>query len=73
MNEEVLNDIRLILKDKSLLREFLKIDDIGEMYDFCKNMDIENKSLKYSKEEFSKEVENLINSIPENIYENNEW
>ncbi len=73
MNEEVLNDIRLILKDKSLLGEFLKIDDIGEMYDFCKNMDIENKSLKYSKEEFSKEVENLINSIPENIYENNEW
>lgn len=73
MNEEVLNDIRLILKDKSLLGEFLKIDDIGEMYDFCKNMDIENKSSKYSKEEFSKEVENLINSIPENIYENNEW
>ena len=73
MNEEVLNDIRLILKDKSLLGEFLKIDDIGEMYDFCKNMDIENKSLKYSKEEFSKEVENLINSIPENIYDNNEW
>lgn len=73
MNEEVLNDIRLILKDKSLLGEFLKIDDIGEMYDFCKNMDVENKSLKYSKEEFSKEVENLINSIPENIYENNEW
>ncbi len=73
MNEEVLNDIRLILKDKSLLGEFLKIDDIGEMYDFCKNMDIENKSLKYSKEEFSKEVESLINSIPENIYENNEW
>ena len=73
MNEEVLNDLRLILKDKSLLGEFLKIDDIGEMYDFCKNMDIENKSLKYSKEEFSKEVESLINSIPENIYENNEW
>lgn len=73
MNEEVLNDIRLILKDKSLLGEFLKIDDIGEMYDFCKNMDVKNKSLKYSKEEFSKEVENLINSIPENIYENNEW
>ena len=73
MNEEVLNDIRLILKDKSLLGEFLKIDDIGEMYDFCKNMDVENKSLKYSKEEFSKEVENLINSRPENIYENNEW
>lgn len=73
MNEEVLNDLRLILKDKSLLGEFLKIDDIGEMYDFCKNMDIKDKSLKYSKEEFSEEVENLINSIPENIYEDNEW
>lgn len=73
MNEEVLNDLRLILKDRSLLGEFLKIDDIGEMYDFCKNMDIESKSLKYSKEEFSEEIENLINSIPENICGNNEW
>ena len=73
MNEEVLNDIRLILKDKSLLGKFLKIDDIGEMYDFCPNMEIENKSLKYSKEEFSEEIENLINSIPENIYEDNDW
>ena len=70
MNEEVLNDLRLILKDRSLLGEFLKIDD---MYDFCKNMDIESKSLKYSKEEFSEEIENLINSLPENICGNNEW
>ena len=73
MNEEVLNDLRLILKDRSLLGELLKIDDIGEMYDFCKNMDIESKSLKYSKEEFSEEIENLINSLPENICRNNEW
>ena len=43
------------------------------MYDFCKNMDIESKSLKYSKEEFSEEIENLINSLPENICGNNEW
>lgn len=73
MNEEVLNDLRLILKDKSLLGEFLKIDDISEMYDFCKNMDIESKSLRYSKEEFSEEIENLINSLPKNIYGSNEW
>lgn len=73
MHEEILDDIRMILNDRNLFDEFIKIDDIGEMYNFCRNLGDCKGNKTYSKEEFSHEVEDLIESLPENIYYDCEW
>ena len=75
MNEEVLDDLRFILKDGKLLGEFIKIDDINEMYDFCRCVCKEHENPNYSKKEFLEQIESLINGLPGEIYSNtaNEW
>ena len=73
MHEEILDDIRMILNDGNLFDEFIKIDDIGEMYNFCKNLGNYKGERAYSQEEFFDEVEDLIESLPENIYYDCEW
>ena len=73
MQEEILEDIRMILRDKSLLGEFIKIDDVSDMYDFCINLKKESESSGYSKEEFFDEVEDLISGLPKNICDYYEW
>ena len=72
MNDRVFNDLKMILKDSDLLSEFIKIDDVKEMYDFCKSVYKSDVPI-YSEEEFSETVDDLIKSLPENLYEDCEW
>ena len=72
MNDRVFDDLKMILKDSDLLGEFIKIDDVKEMYDFCKNVYKRDEPI-YTEKEFSETVDDLIKSLPEDLYGDNEW
>ena len=72
LEENIMRDLRLILKDDSLLVDFIEIDDINKMYDFCKNMHVDEDT-NYTEEAFFKKINSLIESLPSELTESNEW
>ncbi len=72
LEENVMKDLRLILKDDSLLIDFIEIDDVNKMYDFCRNMHV-NEDANYTEEAFFKKINSLIESLPSELNESNEW
>ena len=72
LEENIMRDLRLILKDDSLLVDFIEIDDINKMYDFCKNMHVDEDA-NYTEEAFFKKINSLIESLPSELNESNEW
>ncbi len=72
LEENVMKDLRLILKDDSLLVDFIEIDDVNKMYDFCKSMHVDEDT-NYTEEAFFKKINSLIESLPSELNESNEW
>ena len=66
MREWILNDIRSIIRNKESLREFLKIDDIKEMYEYCQRGKKPGEC-HYTEKEFTVTVEEMIANL-ENMY-----
>lgn len=72
MKEWILRDLRTVIGDSSSLQEFIKIDDIKEMYAYCqKGKDPEENT--YTESEFISTVEKMIEDLDENLCDDNEW
>lgn len=72
MKDWIFKDIKSVLQDKSSLKEFIKIDDIKEMYKYCnKGKDANEKT--YDETEFTNKVEKIIENLNENMYDDSEW
>ena len=72
MKEWILKDLRNVIDDSSSLQEFIKIDDLKEMYDYCQK-DKNPESSTYTESEFVNTVEQMIEDLNKSICDDNEW
>lgn len=64
MDDLIMRDLKAVLDDEILLPEFIKINDVKEMYEFCKKV---NKDQDYTEDDFKIKVDELIESLPEEL------
>ncbi len=64
MEDLIMRDLKAVLDDEILLPEFIKLDDVKEMYEFCKKV---NKEQNYTEADFKTKVDKLIESLPEEL------
>ena len=72
MKDWIFKDIKSILQDKSSLKEFIKMDNIKEIYEYCKKDKEANNSI-YTENEFTDKIEKIIENLSEDMYDDSEW
>lgn len=72
MRDPIVDDLFEIIKDKKLLPDFLKIDDTEDMYSMCKEHSDTEKQY-YTKEEFEKQIENILDLLEKEQSDSSEW
>ena len=72
MRDPIVDDLFEIIKDKKLLPDFLKIDDTEDMYNMCKEHN-NTEEQYYTKEEFEKQIENILYLLEKEQSDSSEW
>ena len=72
MRDPIVDDLFEIIKDKKLLPDFLKIDDTEDMYSMCKKHS-STETQYYTKEEFEKQIENILDLLEKEQSDSSEW
>lgn len=74
MRDPIADDLFEIIKDKKLLPDFLKIDDTEDMYSMCKEHSHSDAEKQYyTKEEFEKQIENILYLLEKEQSDSSEW
>lgn len=73
MDDNIIDDLKLIIKSEESLSKFIKMNDVKEIYNFCKNSNKTRKDALYTEEEFYNKVDKLIDTIPCCLFDDNEW
>ncbi len=73
MKDPIIEDLNKVIKNKELLPNFLRMNDVDEMYDLCQESDSEGAG-RYSKEEFEDKIKQLIESLSDDQSDSDsEW
>ena len=72
MKDPIMEDLNKVIKDKELLPNFLRMNDVDEMYDLCQESN-SGEAVYYSKEEFEEKIRQLVESLSDQSDSDSEW
>ena len=72
MKDPIIEDLNKVVKNKELLPNFLRMNDVDEMYDICQESDSEDEKC-YSKDQFEEKIKHLIESLSDQSNIDSEW
>ena len=73
MDDQIIDDLKLIIKSEDSLSKFIKMNDVKEIYNYCIDYNKTSKKSPYTEEEFYNKVDKLIDTIPCYLSDDDEW
>lgn len=73
MGDWIIDDLKVIIKSEDSLSKFIKMNDVKEIYNFCRDSNKTRKEALYTEEEFYNKVDKLIDTIPCCLFDDDEW
>ncbi len=71
MEDFIMEDLHKILEEEDSLGDFLKMNDVDDMYKFCKEKN-EAKEHYYTEEEFEDKIEDILTILAKET-DDGEW
>ena len=72
MKDPIFEDLNKVVNNKELLPDFLRMNDVDDMYDICQESELEEEK-NYSKEEFEERIKHLLESLYDQSNIDSEW